>query len=144
MTHSMGPDGRGQSPYTGDRTQDDQNARSALPFRHDRDGGTQWNADFAAISSERDTAEGDRADVMGKIGKAVFFVVVLAFIGGIWLFISRQRAEIEAGFSGSTDVSGGSLFDSLPFSPMVLFVGLFLVVGVLKPIVTSLWRILKK
>lgn len=144
MMDSTGPEGMPQDPFGQDPAPHEQGSHSALPFREDRDGSTQWNADFSAAAPGHDTATSDRADLVSSIGKAAFFLVVLAFIGGIWLFISRQRAQIEAGFSGSTDVSSGGMFDSLPFSPMVLIIGLFLVVGVLKPVATALWRILKR
>lgn len=144
MTNSTGPDGMPQGPVEQDPARHDQGSHSALPFREDRDGTTQWNADFEAIASERDAATDDRANLVRSIGKAVFFLVVVAFIGGTWVFISRQRAEIGADFAGSTDDSGGGLLDSLPFTPMGLVFGLFIVVIVLTPIVKAVQRSLKK
>lgn len=144
MTNSTGPDGKPQGPVEQDPARHDQGSHSALPFREDRDGDTQWNADFDATVSEHETATGDRANLVRSIGKAVFFLVVVAFIGGTWLFISRQRAEIGADFAGSTDDSGGGLLDSLPFTPMGLVFGLFIVVIVLTPVVKAVRRSLKK
>lgn len=144
MTNSTGPDGMPQGPVEQDPARHDQGSHSALPFREDRDGTTQWNADFEAIASERDAATDDRANLVRSIGKAAFVLVILAFIGGTWVFISRRRAEISADVAGSSDVSGGGLLDSLPFTPMGLVFGLLIVVIVLTPVVTALRRILTR
>lgn len=137
----------GQGSFSHDVVQPDEARRSALPFREDRDGGTQWNADFTSTPAGREAAEKrGRGERRSKIVKGAFFLIVFAFISMVFFFIRHQHQEMMSGpFPGETSMSGGfGLFESLPFSPMFLFIGLFLVLGLLKPAVTALWRLLKK
>lgn len=137
----------GQGSFSHDVAQPDEARRSALPFREDRDGGTQWNADFTSTPADRQAAEKlERGEQRGKIVKAAFFVIVFVFISMVFFFIRNQHREMQmGGFSDETTMGGGfGLLASLPFSPMFLFIGLFVVLGFLKPAVTALWRLLKK
>ena len=138
----------GQGSFSHDFAQPDEARRSALPFREDRDGATQWNAEFASTPADREAAEKrERGEQRGKIVKAAFFVIVFVFISMVFFFIRNQHREMQmGGFGDETSMGGGGfgLLASLPFSPMFLFIGLFVAIGILKPAVTALWRLLKK